>query len=568
MENESYWPEDLELQEPTFAPSIASKRSTAEWSPIPPAPAHKTSRMENEPYWPEDLELQEPTFSPSLKSKPSTVALTADSKPEPPSTSSSTNSQRPPISLLHEVAFVITIMMAQILLQAGVGQGLAPLHIIGDHFDIKNSGELSWYIAGFTLTAGTFILIAGRCGDIYGHKLVFITAFMWYGVWSILCGASYFSNNIFFSIARGFQGMGPAFITPNGLALLGLTYPNGMRKNLVFSLFGACAPGGNILGAMFSALIGERTLWAWAYWVMGIVCFLVGTAALWTVPAQAAWLKEKQLREPQHFDFLGALSGVSGLVLFNVAWNQAPIVGWQDPYVYVLLILGILSLVAFFFVESRVHQPLLPVKALSAPVLFVLSATGLGWGSFGIYLYYLWQFLIELRHLSPLLVAAQNSPSAVTGVIAAVVTGFLISHIPTPYIMILALIAFLITPILTVTMPIHQTYWASTFVSTVIIPFGMDMSFPASTIILSGSVPKEHQGIAASLVLTVTNYSISLGLGIAGTVASHIDPHGNNILGAFRSAWYTSIGLAALGLIIAILSAVYMRRHPLAAPPH
>ena len=60
-------------------------------------------------------------------------------------------------------------------------------------------------------------------------------------------------------------------------------------------------------------------------------------------------------------------------------------------------------------------------------------------------------------------------------------------------------------------MPIDQTYWASTFVSTIIIPFGMDMSFPAATIILSGSVPKEHQGIAASLVLTTTSYSISLG---------------------------------------------------------
>ena len=120
-------------------------------------------------------------------------------------------------------------------------------------------------MAGFTLTAGTFILIAGRCGDMYGHKRVFVSAFIWYGVWSILCGASYYSNNIFFTIARGFQGMGPAFITPNGLALLGRTYPPGMRKNLVFSLFGACAPGGYILGATFSTLIAERTLWAWAY---------------------------------------------------------------------------------------------------------------------------------------------------------------------------------------------------------------------------------------------------------------------------------------------------------------
>ena len=479
-------------------------------------------------------------------------------------------SDRPPLPLVREVAFVTTILAAQLLTQAGIGQGLAPLHIIGDHFSVQNPGKLSWYVASFSLTAGTFILVAGRLGDMYGHKRVFMAAFTWYGVWSVLCGASYYSNDIFFSVARGFQGMGPAFLTPNGLALLGTTYPNGMRKNIIFSLFGACAPGGYILGATFSSLLAQFATWAWAYWIMGIVCFIMAAATIWTVPEadRANALMEKRVEAKQRFDYLGAISGVSGLVLINVAWNQGPTVGWPDPYVYVLLILGILSLVIFVFVEGRVSQPLLPVKALTAPVLFVLSATAAGWASFGIWLYYMWQFLQQLRHHSPLVASAENSPSAITGFIASVVTGFLISKLPVPYIMVLALVAFCITPILSATMPVDQTYWAQAFVSTLIIPFGMDMSFPSAIILLSSSVPKEHQGIAASLVLTVTNYSISLGLGIAGTVARQIDPAGVNLLREFRSGWYTSIGLAGMGVVIAVASALYMRRHPPAMPPH
>ncbi len=514
--------------------------------------ADKQSRIDG-------LDVQDPTSSPSTASEKNSETEIVSLK-----------SDRPSLSLLQEVAFVITILSAQLLTQAGIGQGLAPLHIIGDHFNVKNPGELSWVVASFSLTAGTFILIAGRLGDMYGHKRVFIAAFTWYGVWSILCGASYYSNDIFFTIARGFQGIGPAFLTPNGLALLGRTYPNGMRKNMIFSLFGACAPGGYILGAAFSSLLAQRTTWAWAYWIMGIVCFIVAAFTTWTVPEQDVAKEpiEKQPKVKQHFDYPGAVAGVSGLVLINVAWNQGPTVGWPNPYVYVLLILGILSLVVFALVEARVSQPLLPVKALTAPVLFVLSATSAGWASFGVWLYYMWQFLQQLRHHSPLLASAENSPSAVTGIIASVVTGFLISKIPTPYIMILALVAFCITPILSATMPVDQTYWAQTFVSTLIIPFGMDMSFPSAIIILSGSVPKEHQGIAASLVLTVTNYSISLGLGIAGTVAKQIDPNGTDLLRQFRSAWYTSIGLAGMGIVIAVASALYMRRHPLAAHPH
>ena len=515
--------------------------------------------MADEHFSTDGLEVQHPASSPSPGSE---NGLESESVP--------LKSDRPPLSLLHEVAFVITIIAAQLLTQAGIGQGLAPLHVIGNHFNVKNPGQLSWYIASFSLTAGTFILIAGRLGDLYGHKRVFIAAFTWYGVWSMLCGASYYSNNIFFTVARGFQGMGPAFLTPNGLALLGTTYPNGMRKNMIFSLFGACAPGGYILGATFSSLLAQYATWAWAYWIMGIVCFIMAVATIWTVPEadRANESIEKQVEVKPRFDHLGAVAGVSGLVLINVAWNQGPTVGWPDPYVYVLLILGTLSLAIFVFVEGRVSQPLLPVKALTAPVLFVLAATSAGWASFGVWLYYMWQFLQQLRHHSPLVASAENSPSAITGFIASVVTGFLISKVPIPYIMVLALVAFCITPILSATMPIDQTYWGQTFVSTLIIPFGMDMSFPSAIILLSGSVPKEHQGIAASLVLTVTNYSISLGLGIAGTVAKQIDPDGTNLLRQFRSGWYTSIGLAGMGVVIAVASALYMRRHPLAAHPH
>lgn len=81
------------------------------------------------------------------------------------------------------------------------------------------------------------------------------------------------------------------------------------------------------------------------------------------------------------------------------------------------------------------------------------------------------------------------------------------------------------------------------------------MSFPAATIILSEALPKEHQGLAASLVNTVINYSISIGLGIAGTVQSQISPGTTEqeILKGCRSAFYVGIGLSGLGILVATL---------------
>ena len=82
------------------------------------------------------------------------------------------------------------------------------------------------------------------------------------------------------------------------------------------------------------------------------------------------------------------------------------------------------------------------------------------------------------------------------------------------------------------------------------------MSFPAATIILSNSVSKRHQGIAASLINTVVNYSISLGLGFAGTVEVHVDRGGKtpeDVLRGYRGAWYLGIGLAGAGMVVSII---------------
>ena len=79
------------------------------------------------------------------------------------------------------------------------------------------------------------------------------------------------------------------------------------------------------------------------------------------------------------------------------------------------------------------------------------------------------------------------------------------------------------------------------------------MSFPAATLLLSNLMAKEHQGVAASLVNTVVNYSISIGLGIAGTVEGHVNSDRNDPLKGYRSAWYLGIGLGGLGASCAIV---------------
>jgi MFS family permease len=122
--------------------------------------------------------------------------------------------------------------------------------------------------------------------------------------------------------------------------------------------------------------------------------------------------------------------------------------------------------------------------------------------------------------------------------------------------MIIALTFFTIGTILIMTAPLDQIYWGQVFFCTALIPLGMDMSFPAATLILSNAVKKEHQGIAASLVNTVVNYSISIGLGFAGTVEVHVNNGGKtpqDLLRGYRGAWYVGCGLSGLGMVLSIV---------------
>lgn len=461
------------------------------------------------------------------------------------------------LPLRKEILFVGVICCAQLTTQVGLGQCLGILHIIGNSYRLTNPGELSWLIAAYSLTVGTFILMAGRLGDVYGYKRMLLIGFSWFSLWSMIAGLAVYSNHVLFNFARVFQGIGPAIILPNGLAILGASYAPGRRKSMVFSIFAATAPGGAVLGSVFAALF-NMLWWPWAFWSFSIAlaCItVVGSYAIPDPPPKAS--KPTSLHETiAELDLLGGTCGVSALVLINFAWNQAGVVGWSKPYVYVCLILGALIIPLFFYVEIRLAtSPLIPFHALSSDVAFVLGCVACGWSCFGIWVFYNWQFFEVVRGASPLLASAWFAPVAVSGAMASVTTGFLLGRLRPAWVMSIALTAFIVGTVLIATVPVGQLYWKQSFLCLIIIPWGMDMSFPAATLILSDSVSKEHQGIAASLVNTVVNYSISLALGFAGTIDSHVNNGGKtpeDILHGFRSALYMAIGLSGFGLFLSL----------------
>ncbi len=437
--------------------------------------------------------------------------------------------------------------------------------------------QLVWLMAGYGLTVGAFILLAGRLGDIYGYKRLFLIGNLWFALSSLLAGFAVFipiqistyrqTRYVVFLLARLLQGIGPALMIPNGVALLGVTYVPGPRKAMLFAIFGAMAPASAIISPAITGLFA-LLWWPYAFWAFAIVLVGITLAGLYVIPDPSVTAErgEENIGAGQNhqgflnlcaeLDVLGALTGVSGLVFVSVALNQGSLAGWRNVYVSVILVTGILLCATFVLIEKRARKPLIPLEALNMGVCFVLAAIGCGWGCFGIYIFYIWEFYEVLRGASPLLATAWHSPILVSGIAAALTTGFIIHRVGPAVVMALALLAFTVGVTLIATAPIGQSYWLQTFFCNIIITWGMDLSFPAATLMLSDLVAPEHQGIAASLVTTVINYSGALALGVAGAVELHVNEGGRtpeNTLRGYRGAWYLGAGLGATGFLISLL---------------
>ena len=163
---------------------------------------------------------------------------------------------------------------------------------------------------------------------------------------------------------------------------------------------------------------------------------------------------------------------------------------------------------------------------------------------------------LDIGGQTPIQLAAWFAPILVTGLLSALAVGRIISKVPAPYIMVVGQVAYLVTSILMAFRPPDSIYWTYFFFGTIIATIGMDTSLPAATMIFASAVPRQYQGAGASIVMTIVNYSISLGLGFAGTIEININHGGHtraDLLHGYRGALWFSVGLTGLGTLLSLI---------------
>ncbi|MGO1515877.1 MAG: DHA2 family efflux MFS transporter permease subunit [Arthrobacter sp.] len=281
-----------------------------------------------------------------------------------------------------------------------------------------------WVNSSYLLAFAVPLLVAGRLGDRFGPKNLYLIGLALFTLSSLWCGLSPSIGMLI--AARVAQGLGAALLTPQTMTFITRMFP-AERRGAPMGVWGAVAGVATLAGPILGGVLVDTLSWEWIFFVN----VPVGALAIWRV-----WLKVPQLpRHSRNFDLFGvALSAIAMfLIVFGIqeanTYDWGTIIG--PITVWGLIIAGLVVL-AGFIVWQRFNrrEPLVPL-GLFRNVNFSLAnvaITAMGLAiialNFPIILY-----LQSVRGLSPTLSALMIAPMAIVSGVLAPFAGKLTNRI-------------------------------------------------------------------------------------------------------------------------------------------
>ena len=234
------------------------------------------------------------------------------------------------------------------------GLGVNPL-VSGD------TSLLLWLVLGYTIISAVTVVTIGRLSDMFGRVKLYNAGFLIFTLASILLWISTYliggtQGAIMLIVLRLFQGLGGGFLIANRAAILTDAFPENER-GMALGINQISAIGGSLVGMLVGGVLAAID-WHLVF-LVSVPVGIIGT--VWAYVA----LKELALpNKERKLDIYGNLAFALGVFLLIISMIYAlqpygtSSVGWSNPIVIAGIALGILSLVAFVIIESKVVDPM------------------------------------------------------------------------------------------------------------------------------------------------------------------------------------------------------------------
>ena len=217
--------------------------------------------------------------------------------------------------------------------------------------DITDYDTVVWATSAYLLAYAVPLLLAGRLGDRFGPKNLYIAGLAVFTAASVWCG---FADSIGMLVAaRVAQGIGAALLTPQTLSTITRIFPAD-RRGVALSAWGATAGVATLVGPLAGGVLVDHLGWSWIFFVNVPIGIIGLVLAVWLIPDLPT--------HPHRFDVLGVV--LSGIGLFGIVFGlqEGQTYHWQ-PWIWAMIAGGGAFLAAFVYWQAvNPNEPLIPLE--------------------------------------------------------------------------------------------------------------------------------------------------------------------------------------------------------------
>src|SRR5213082_2594740 len=372
--------------------------------------------------------------------------------------------------------------------------------------ELNGLDRYSWLITGYLVASTVVVPIAGKLGDLFGRKPFLIAGMIGFVAASALCGVAQDMTQL--TIFRIVQGLFGGMLFASAFTVLGDIYSPAERARIQ-GLFGGVFGLSSIIGPVVGGFLTDNLGWRWVFYVnlpVGLLGVLVVAAFLPFVRTRASW---------RDIDFVGSATLAAGLIPMLVALSVAKDQGWTSFEVLGLLAFGAAMLVAFFVIEQRTKEPIVPFNLFRNRVFAVSMIVGFfsALGMFGMIIF------IPLETQGVLGVSVTNSgllltPMMLGLIVASVLAGQIMVRIKHYHYLGTIGLGLVMIGLYLIAQTTTSTTQSAITIDIVLVGLGLGVTMPLYINAVQSALPQRYLGVGTSQIQFWRN--------VGGTVSSAV----------------------------------------------
>jgi len=405
--------------------------------------------------------------------------------------------------------FVVAISQLMIVLDSSIMNIAIPSAKVD--LGITDANQ-QWVITAYTLAFGSLLLLGGRIGDYMGRKKIFLIGLVGFAAASALGGIASTQGLLFAS--RALQGVFAALLAPAALAIISVTFTVPTERAKAFGVIGAISGGGAAIGLILGGTLTEYASWRWC---LGVNTPIAIVAALLAIK----FVHESKASGDNSYDIPGVVTATAGLFSLTYGFNEAATKGWSSTTTISFLVAAVVLLIIFVAIESKVANPLMPLRVVTERNRggSYLGSLVVGAGLFSMFLF-LGLYLQVILGYSPLKSGFAFLPFTAGIIIFAGIASQLLPKFGPRALMVPGLVAAGVGLLLMTRITPDTSYTTHVLPSLLIMSSGMALVFIPLTSTSLHAVSSHDTGVASAMLNTSQQVGGSLGTALLNTIAA------------------------------------------------